>query len=298
MRLLRIAAAILALAASASPAAARKPEDPAPPAPALWRVSDTDSAVYLFGAIGLSSGGATWRSRAVARAIDASETIWFEAAVDEPAAQAAANRIFQTEGKLSAGSSLSSLLPAATRDALTIVAGEAGLAPETLEPLKPWSAFVVLSSRIEPEGAGDTVDAAILREARGRGRELRYFDTVDETLRVLTSMPPKLQLALVSQLIEDFARQRADARTGFAAWRTGDIDGADAYLNRPLREGAPEVYDRLVSARAASLSNEIGALLASPQTAFISLNASYLVGPGSIPERLAEAGFTVERVKE
>ncbi len=300
MRLLRIAAAFLLFASLASPAAAdRKKEDaPPPPTPALWRISDADSAVYIFGAIGLSAQDATWRSRSVARAIDASETIWFEAAVDDPSAQASANKIFQGEGKLSAGGKLSTLLAPDTRASLAAVAEEAGLPIETLEPLRPWSAFVVLSSRIEPDGSGESVDAAIIREARGRGRELRYFDTVEETLRVLTSMPQKLQVTLVSQLVADFARQRTDAREGFEAWRTGDIDGADAYLNRPLREAAPDIYSRLVSDRAASLAGEIGGILATPQTAFISLNASYLVGAGSIPERLAEAGFKVERVAD
>jgi uncharacterized protein YbaP (TraB family) len=299
VRLLRIAAAFLLFASLASPAAAdRKKEDAPPPAPALWRISDADSAVYIFGAIGLSAQDATWRSRSVARAIDASETIWFEAAVDDPSAQASANKIFQGEGKLAPGAKLSSLLAPDTRASLAAVAQEAGLPIETLEPLRPWSAFVVLSSRIEPEGSGESVDAAILREARGRGRELRYFDTVEETLRALTSMPQKLQVALVSQLVADFARQRADAREGFEAWRTGDIDGADAYLNRPLREAAPDIYSRLVSDRAVSLAGEIGGILATPQTAFISLNASYLVGAGSIPERLAEAGFKVERVTD
>lgn len=291
-----IAAALIA----AAPAGAKKPEPDAapPPAPALWRISDEDSAVYIFGAIGLSPQGAPWRSRTVARAIDASETVWFEAPVDEPSAQAAANRIFSEEGMLPKGERLSSLLPSEAAEALAAIAEQSGLTAEALEPLRPWAAFVVLSARIEPATDAETVDAAILREARGRGRQLRYFDTIEDSLRILTEMPEGRQVELVSQLIAGFERQRAEARAGFEAWRTGDLEAADAYLNEPLRGASPEVYKRLVTDRIETIAGDIGAILKAPETAFIALNAGYLVGPDALPEALGRAGFKVERIAD
>lgn len=291
-----IAAALLA----ATSAGAKKPEADAapPPAPALWRISDEDSAVYLFGAISLSPQGSPWRSRAVARAIDASETVWFEAPVDEPSAQAAANRIFSAEGMLPEGDRLSSLLSPETAEALAVIEEQSGLTAEALEPLKPWAAFVILSSRIEPATDGETVDAAILAEARGRGRRLRYFNGIEDSLRILTEMPEGRQIELVSELIADFGRQRAEARAGFEAWRTGDLEAADAYLNEPLRNASPEIYKRLVTDRIGTIAGDIGTILKAPETAFISLSAGYLVGPDALPEALGRAGFKVERVAD
>ncbi len=94
-----------------SPAnAAEKAKAPAPASPAIWRVSDADSAVYLFGTFGVLPKNGQWRSRELAGAIDGSETIWFEAPVGEPDAAARANEIFNAEGRLAAGSRLSALL--------------------------------------------------------------------------------------------------------------------------------------------------------------------------------------------
>lgn len=303
MTLLRKTALWIVVAVfAATPADAKRPETDAspaaPPAPALWRVSDEDSSVYLFGAIGLSPEGSPWRSRAVARAIDASETVWFEAPVDEPSAQSAANRIFSEEGMLPVGKRLSSLLTPEAAEALPAIAEQSGLTTEALEPLKPWAAFVVLSSRIEPATETETVETAILAEARGRGRQLRYFDRIEDSLRVLTEMPEQRQIELVSQLIAGFGRQRAEARAGFEAWRTGDLEATDAYLNEPLRGTAPEVYKGLVTERIETIAGDIGTVLKAPETAFISLNAGYLVGPASLPERLAEAGYDVERIAD
>lgn len=288
--------ALLTLAATSAAAKGPAAVAEAPPVPPLWRISDEDSSVYLFGAIGLPPDGETWRSRDVARAIDASETIWLEAPVDEPAAMAAANRIFTLEGMAPEGATLSSRLPEAEREKLEEVSAASGLSIDALNPLKPWAAFVVLSARTQPESDKPSVEAAILAEARGRGRQLRYFNTIEESLRVLTEMPADMQTALAVHFIGDFVRQREEARAGFAAWRSGDLDAVDDYLNRPMRESAPKVYDRLIAGRVEALATGVAAALNGPETSFISLNASYVVGPGSLPERLAEMGLSVERI--
>lgn len=276
---------------------AKKADDAAaPPAPPLWRVSDADSSVYLFGAIGLSPQGAAWRTRDIARAIDTSETIWFEVPVDEPWAQAAANRIFAADGMLTPGDRLSSHLPDEAAESLGAIAAAAGLSLETLEPLKPWAAFVVLSARAQLESDEPAVETAILTEARSRGRQLRYFGTVEDSLRLLTDMTGDQQSRLASHLIGDFNRQRETARAGFEAWRTGDLAAADAFLNGTMRAQSPDIFQRLVSDRAAAIATDIAAILKSPETAFISLNASYVVGPDALPDRLAELGFRIERI--
>lgn len=300
MALLRKTALLISVVAlAAASASAKTPEpDAAPPAPALWRVSDEDSSVYLFGAIGLSPQGAAWRSRTVARAIDASETIWFEAPVDEPTAQAAANRIFSEEGMLPKGERLSSLLPSEAAKALPVIAELSGLTMEALEPLRPWAAFVVLSSRVNTDRPGDTIEQSILKEARGRARELRYFDTIENSLRILTAMPQPAQQRLLAQFIADFSRQRAHAPDSFEAWRTGDLAALGAHLSATLRADAPDAYELLVARRAETLANGVVAALTDDRVAFISLSAGYVVGPDALPDRLKELGLTVERIGE
>ena len=196
------------------------------------------------------------------------------------------------------GKTLSPLLPADAAAAVEATVGSAGFTSETIEPLKPWAAFVLLSSRIEADTNTETVDAAILREARGRGRQIRYFETVEDQLRRLTGMRQELQLEILSGLIIDFERQRADARAGFEAWRTGDLDAVDAHLNQPLREASPAAYQMLMTDRIGALAGAIETALKAPETSFMSLNAGYLAGPGSLPEVLAARGLRVERVSE
>lgn len=291
----------LLLASAAAAAAARDKETIPAASPAIWRISDADSRVYLMGTFSVSPTDAPWRSRALAAALDASEIVWFEAPVEAPSAQAAAARIFETEGKLAPGRLLSARLPAATRGALGAIATSISLPISSLDALKPWAAFVILSSRIyaaEGAPAGESIDAALVREAAGRGRDIRYLSTIEETLGVLTGMPDATQIDLLAHLIDDWTRQRDGVIAGFDAWRIGDLAATDAYLNAPMREAAPAVYERLVAARAADLAEDVAGALGLPQISFIAVNAGYLVGEGAIPALLAARGFTVERVDD
>lgn len=279
-----VAAAVLV----ASAAAPRE----APPAPPLWRVADDDSALYLFASIGAVPKGADWRSRAVATAIDAAETLWFEAPTGDPAAIARANEIFVEEGKLKSGALSARLGNDAGR--LAEIAAAAGLDPAALEPLRPWAAFVLLSARIDADRDG--VDAALMREAESRGKPMRYFDTIDAALGRLTALAPDDERALLVQLLGDFSRQRAGADAAYAAWRAGDLDALDAALNAPLRDGAPAIHDLLVADRTEALAAAAAQILNGRGTSFAALSARYFIGAGGLPERLQAMGFEVARV--
>jgi uncharacterized protein YbaP (TraB family) len=291
-----LAAAIAAF--SAIPAVAKDKAAPAP-APAIWRASDADSAVYLFGTFGVLPKDAEWRSRDLAGAIDASETLWFEAPVGEPAAAARAEEIFAAEGRLGRAAKLSTLLGKEKWAPFARAAASAGISVEALDGLKPWAAFVVLSSRMHAAQGidlGQGVDAALSREAASRGRPVRYFDTIDESLSVLTKMPEREQTALLAFLIDDFPRQQAGALPAFDAWRAGDVAATDAYLNAAMREKAPAAYKRLVAARTDALATEIETVLKTRETAFIALNAGYFAGEAALPAALLARGLKVERV--
>lgn len=292
-----LAAAAIA-AFSASPAGA-KDKERAAAAPAIWRVSDADGAIYLFGTFGVLPKDGEWRSRDLAGAIDASETIWFEAPVGEPAAARRAEEIFNADGRLARGTKLSTLLGKDKWEPFARAAASAGLSVEALDGLKPWAAFVVLSSRMHAAQGidlGEGVDAALAREAASRGRAVRYFDTIDESLSVLTKMPEREQTALLSFLIDDFPRQQTGALAAFNAWRTGDVAATDAYLNAAMRAEAPAAYKRLVAERTEALATEIEAVLKGRETAFVALNAGYVAGEGALPAALFARGYKVERI--
>jgi hypothetical protein len=279
--------------------AAKEKATDAPPAPALYRIVNGETSHYLFGSFPVLPTGADWRSRAVARAIEASEALWFEAPVSDPVAQKTAARIFATEGKMPKGKSLLATLPDGADAWLAPVAAEAGVDAAAIGELKPWAAFVVLSGRMFKSAdlsLGESVETAVQREALGRGRPVRFLDTTEGALGVLTKMPDADQAGLLAHLLADWSRQRDAVGDAFEAWRLGDDAATDAYANAAMREEAPAAYDRLITKRVATLADRLGPVLAGKESAFITVNAGFLVGEGALPAALAERGFVVERV--
>jgi len=293
------AAAFLSLVL-AMPASAKKKDEGAAPAaaPPLFKISDEDSALYLFGTIGAPANDRSWRTRAVSRAIDQSETMWFEAPVDDPAAMDVANRIFAERAQAGEGTTLSATLDKEARAALEAAAIASGMSMDALEPLRPWAAFVLLSGHVNDGGDGAPVDAAIIAEANGRGRPVRYLFSIEDSLGLLTDMPDETEKDLLVSFARDFDRQRADAPADFAAWKAGDLGALDASLNAPLRTGAPAAFDILITARNEAIAARLASILSEPGTSFVTLNAGYLAGEASLMDALAAKGFKIERIDE
>lgn len=294
---LGLAAVVIGAALAAAPAAA-KDDAPAAPSPPLWRIADADSELYLFAAAPFLPEGEAWRSRAVAAAIDRSETIVFEAPSADRKAQSEAAAIFQEEGRYPEGETLSQALGDDGAASLATVAAALGAEPSSFDPLKPWAAFVVLSAELDRKRGADPaagVEAGVLNEAIGRQRPVQHLDSVSGALRVLTDMPEEDQKALIVFLLTDWPRQDAAALEDFARWRAGNAE-ALAALQEPLKQAAPQAYARLIAARAEDLAERVAALLSSPDEAFVCLPAALVVGEDGVAARLAASGLTVERV--
>ena len=71
--------AALGLVTAGGAAEARAPQ----PRPALWKVSDRDTTIYLFGTIHLLPANYPWRSPALEKATQQSQSLVLETIVDE-----------------------------------------------------------------------------------------------------------------------------------------------------------------------------------------------------------------------
>ncbi len=269
------------------------------PRPALWRISDADSEIYLFAAAPFLPEGKAWRSREVARAIDKAESIWFEAPSADAGARAAAADVFQKAGRYGAGATLPAALGEDGAALLAAATQSLEAPPASFDALRPWAAFVVMSAELDRKrGANPAggVESGVLKEAVGRQRPVQFLDSVEGALRVLTDMPEKDQAALLGFLLADWTLRQENADALFDFWRTGAVDDLAARLKTPLKDAAPAAYERLVSARAALLANRISPLLEGEDEAFVCLGSMLVIGEDGVAAALEALGFTVERI--
>lgn len=290
-----------AVRAEPASAAAQKSENAAIARPPLWRLADEDSEIFLIAAFHATPSGLDWRSVEIARAIDAAETIVFEAEFDAPGASARARAILARDGVLPAGETLSTRINAENAARLASAAADVGVDAVQFEPMRPWQAFLVLNIRqlaalgFDPAAA---IDQQLLKEARARGRTVRFLQTVDEQLAQFAELSPAEEKRLLALTLRDWSSEGAELHAMSQAWAKGDVEALDAGLHATMRAEAPAVYQSFVAEQNARFADAIAAMLARPGASVVVLGAGRLVGPDGAPALLARKGIAATRVGE
>ena len=268
--------------------------------PAMWRVSDADSEFILLGTFHILPPSLQWRTDALEAAIANADIVYFEVEADAPDAQAKTLNILMTQGFNPPGTTLSSLLDDSDAAALSAISNELGLPYAAIDPMRPWQAFLTLSVQfIVKQGfqPGAGVDSVLLAESRTLGKDVRFFETIEQQLKLFTELDPDTEKSLLVITIRDWDEQREAFDDLYNAWRAGDAEFIDEQMNATMREQAPLVYERLIIERNTAWADEIAAAMESaPGKALVAVGAGHLVGDEhSVPALLKARGFEVSR---
>ena len=300
---LALAAALVAAPARAFAQAAPATAAAAPAAvlpatgsgPALWVIKDADSTLYLFGTVHVLRPTTAWGSAKVDAAFAASSDVYFE--ISNPADQAAILPLIQQYG-ISPQTPLSSLLTPAEIADLDAAAKTMGASAAQLDPLRPWMAGLTLSiaplikAGYDPASGVETILKA---RALAGGKSVRGFETLDEQVRVLATLPEDAQLQFLRSTLESFDAATTELDGLVAAWAAGDVAGIQALGVDEMKATAPAIYDALLTRRNAGFADDIQGLLAGSGTAFIAVGAAHLAGPDSVQAMLETRGVAVEQ---
>ncbi|MDX2234112.1 MAG: TraB/GumN family protein [Hyphomonadaceae bacterium] len=289
-------AALLAAAAlvACSPQTAARPQSGT--GPALWRLADADSEVWLLGTVHVLPADLQWKSPAITAAFARADTIWFETPTDADAGARIA-AIVARDGVNPPGVTLSSLLAPEDRDALRRVAGALDVPMAGLERVRPWLAALQLSLALmarQGRAAESGVEHVLEADAAAAGKARAYFETAEEQMAIFSTLSPAAQaqfLRATLRQIEEEARAPSSMET---LWATGDVAGLTRVAQAQIDETGPETAEALVYARNARWAARIDAIMAGEGRAFVAVGAAHLVGPKGLPALLRAQGYVVE----
>jgi len=281
-----LAAPLIALALSTAPALAE---------PAMWKVSDADSSIYLFGSIHLLLHPVDWRTPEFDAQLKAADHVYFEIVFNEET-YATIGRMMLVEGRLRDGRKLWDLLTPEQSTTLGDAISSAGLDPATFDYMQPWMAEVMLSGGMV-QGAQVGVELQVDAEvepARKRGLEtaaeqMGFFASVGEAEQIANLISTAEQLAAIDGrgMIEDLTE----------AWAAGDTEALDG-LNRTELGGGDSRFETLITDRNERWVVQLEKLLADNDQSLVIVGAGHLVGKGGVPELLKRAGYAVELVSK
>ncbi len=298
------AAMIAAFAATGAATAQEAAPSAEPPVqlatPPMWRIADADSEFILLGTFHILPPGLNWRTDSLNHALASAGTVYFEIDSAAPDTQAIATRVTMLEGYNPQGALLTAMLDDVDAQKLRDISSDLDLPFAAIDPMRPWFAFLTLSVQfIVDQGfaPGAGLDTILLSEARGLGKELVFFESIEEQLALFTDLPPETEKALLVLTLRDWENQTAAFAPLYDAWRTGDVDAIDVMMNDAMRDQAPEVYERLMVHRNKAWAETLAkALDEGSGAALVAVGAGHLTsGADSVPALLAAKGYEVSR---
>ncbi len=296
--------------------------------PALWKVADEDTTIYLFGTVHVLPQGIDWYDTTIAKALEGSDILVTEIPMDA-ASEAAMQQMAVQKGALPAGTTLRSLLndeqKATYTAALTELGGKIeaaqlaqvpaearaqyedakakGLVPNPgemlagqFDGLKPWMVGLTMSIlplTLEGYDPNSGVEKVLLGKVAAK--EKGALETAEFQLGIFDGMPQDAQIAFLMEAAGSMDETKPMLDRMVAEWAEGDPEALAAVMNEGMED--PAVADALLYSRNRNWAEWIDTRLDKPGTVFIAVGAGHLAGAKSVQDYLAQKGIKVSRVK-
>lgn len=267
--------------------------------PALWRVGDADSTVWLFGSIHALPPGLNWRREDLLAAYRRARVVYFE--TDQTADGVWDMTVTHLKG--AAAKDGVNLTDRLTREGrmrfLNLTRARKWVRP-VLERLNPW--YVAMNFPFaEPEGlrgAGTWgVDNQLFAAATQSGKEIRAFLSGRDQMSIFTKMPMEHQVQFLEHALASAEAKRSGFEALVEAWITGDVEGlALRQVDEEIRLPEP-VLEALLDRRNESWADEIDRFLREETgEALVIGGAGHFAGERSVQAMLQERGWQVLRL--
>jgi uncharacterized protein len=282
-------------AASETPAAATTTAA-ATAGPALWKVADEDTTIYLFGTVHVLPEGIAWYGPRIEQALTASDTLVTEIP-SGPETDAKMQQLVMTSGMLPADQSLREMLDADQRAKYEGGLAKIGLPANAFDRFEPWMAGLTLTV-LPLVQQGYSPDAGVekqLEAKAGAGKARGALETVEYQIGIFDSMAAEAQIEFLVAAAEAVEETKPMLDKMVAEWLKGDADALAAIMNEEL--GDPAVAEALLYSRNANWAEWIDARMAQPGTVFVAVGAGHLAGERSVQDLLAQRGIDSERVQ-
>lgn len=299
MKLLAFVAPLALLqgcATASTPAATPTAAAAQPSGPALWKVADEDTTIYLFGTVHALPKDVEWYNGPLAKALTASQSLVTEippGILKDPATQ----QKFLAAGMLPEGKSLRDMLTPEQRTKFEAAMTKQGLPVGAFDRLEPWFAALTLST-IPLLKAGYTMEAGVESAVEAKaaaGVKRDALETVEGQLAIFDTLPVEGQIAYLIAVTEQLDSTVSVMNEMVAAWAKGDADRLAAIMNEAMDD--PAIADRLLYARNRNWADWVDKRLDQPGTVFVAVGAGHLAGPNSLQDYLTKAGTQVTRVQ-
>lgn len=276
----------------APPAFARPVHD----RPALWKVSDADTTIWLFGTIHMLGADHVWFENKVAAAFGGATELAVETRMPDAAE---AQKIVLRHALDPAGTPLAGKLTPALNERLAKRMAAVGLPIDRLQSAEPWYLAMLLEAITYQQyglASDNGVDVLLMAKAEAAGKAIVPLEAFEQQISYLDDLPEPLQVAMLESTLDDIDGGRAYIARLVRGWSKGDIAALARLMNADFDRLAP-LRDILLDQRNARWADWIAKRMDQPGSVFLAVGAGHLGGRNNVRDLLAAKGLRVERVQ-
>lgn len=263
--------------------------------PALWKVADEDTTIYLFGTIHVLPQGIDWFHGPIAEAFAGSGLLVTEIAKSDPAVM---QGLVTKLATLPKGKTLRDGLSPNNRAEYEQALAKFGVPPVLFDRFKPWYGAVALST-LPLIQQGFTVEHGIEEqlEKRANARSLPHIglETPEYQLGLFDSLPVDAQERYLIEVVGQLPTIKTQIDAMVDAWKHGNAGELARIMNAD--ESDPMLTKVLLTDRNRKWARWIDKRMNQPGTVFLAVGAGHLAGSGSLQEQLAVLGIASTRLQ-
>ena len=269
-----------------------------PGAPVMWRLTDEDTTIHLFGTVHLLRPELEWRTDAFDQAVAEADKIVFEVDMKSPEAQRAIATDFLQRGMYDDGRTLKEVLNDEDEAVISAAFDALGVPIDAMNTFEPWMASVnlgvmkLVNDGYDPESG---VESVIEAEAEAAGKAFGYLEQISQQTDAFDFLPEDEQISMLYEtaLLLDESPRMLDLLVD--EWADGDIEGIASLVANPDGYGFTDAaYQAVLVKRNEAWVPQIEAMLDEPGSVFIAVGAGHLAGPDSVVTMLRDKGYDVE----
>ncbi|PXA99990.1 hypothetical protein DMC47_00565 [Nostoc sp. 3335mG] len=266
-------------------------------APAIWKVSDENSSVWLFGSIHMLPEETEWRTQAFDALIEDADRIYFETDIGL-AAQANILALTMERGFARDGVLLNQRIDSKLMGKVRSAAEAHAVPVTTLLAMKPWMAASTISvaaltkAGYNPnEGVETILLGEIPQERQG------FLETAEEQIDAVAGGSEADQIQMLSATLSELDQLGEMVNSMLAAWVEGTPERVGEIFFADVGAYGEAFVDRLITQRNKNWVEQIETMLAEDEESLLIVGTGHLVGDMSVIAMLERAGYASERVQ-
>jgi len=263
--------------------------------PALWKVADEDTTIYLFGTVHALPEDVEWSTPMLENALAESDSIVTEIKMGPEIGQEM-QTLVMTMGVLPKGTTLRSLLSEGQKASFEEAMGKLSVPPAAFDQFEPWYAGMMMSM-LPLLQQGYSPDAGVEKVllTKAGEKDQQAPETIEFQISVFDELPQESQIGFLIDAANGIDEIKPMLDKMVAEWVEGDADALAKLMNEGLTD--PAVAESLVYMRNRNWADWIDTRLDIPGTVFIAVGAGHLAGDKSVQDYLAEREIETIRVQ-